>query len=156
MQPPSIGDSTTSSSGSFTHLSSTKNTFLALDGAYIYWVSFGDQLSTLVDSKIGIAKVEKLSYVKLSLWDDAAQNGASLLCTDSNYDTAKRNLDEHFNRKQSIVEAHLAAIHSLPAVKKESIVNLRKLFDSTNEHLRAKEAEMPAVDQETQYRFNGC
>ena len=43
------------------------------------------------------------------------------------------------------MKAHLAAIHALPAVKKESSVELRKLLESTNEHVRALEALMLPV-----------
>ena len=38
------------------------------------------------------------------------------------------------------MKAHLAAIHALPAIKKESSVELRKLLESTNEHVQALEA----------------
>ena len=43
------------------------------------------------------------------------------------------------------MKAHLAAIHALPAVKKESSVELRKLLESTNEHVQALEALMLPV-----------
>ena len=84
--------------------------------------------------------VEKLSYLKLALKGDAAQIVSSLLVTDTNYDIAKRELEERYNNKRSIVKAHLAAIHALPAIKKESSVELRKLLESTNEHVQALEA----------------
>ena len=44
------------------------------------------------------------------------------------------------------MKAHLAAIHALPAVKKESSVELRKLLESTNEHVQALEALMLPVN----------
>ena len=48
---------------------------------------------------------------------------------------------------RSIVKAHLAAIHALPVIKKESSVELRKLLESTNEHVQALEALGLPVDQ---------
>ena len=44
------------------------------------------------------------------------------------------------------MKAHLAAIHALPAVKKESSVELRKLLESTNEHVQSLEAMMLPVN----------
>ena len=44
------------------------------------------------------------------------------------------------------MKAHLVAIHALPAVKKESSVELRKLLESTNEHVQALEALMLPVN----------
>ena len=93
-----------------------------------------------------MTNVEKLSYLKLSLKGDAAQIVSSLLVTDANYDIAKRKLEERYNNKRSIVKAHLAAIHALPAVKKESSVELRKLLESTNEHVQALEVLMLPVN----------
>ena len=87
-----------------------------------------------------MTNAEKLSYLKLALKGDAAQIVSSLLVTDTNYDIAKRKLEERYNNKRSIVKAHLASIHALPAIKKESSVGLRKLLESTNEHVQALEA----------------
>ena len=77
----------------------------------------------------------------------AAQIVSSLLVTDANCDFAERKLEEHFNIKQSIVKADLAAIHTLPAFKKESNAELHKFLESTNEHAQALEALTFAVDQ---------
>ena len=136
----------TSSSGSLT-AKLPKLTLPSFSGEYTQWVSFWDQFSTLVDSKVDMANVEKLSYLKLSLKGDAAQIISSLLVTDTNYDIAKRKLEERYNNKRSIVKAHLAAIQALPVLKKESCVELRKLLESTNEHVQALQALMLPVDQ---------
>ena len=140
------GGAATSSSGSLT-AKLPKPTLPSFSGEYTQWVSFWDQFSTLVDSKVDMANVEKLSYLKLSLKGDAAQIISSLLVTDANYDIAKRKLEERYNNKRSIVKAHLTAINALPVLKKESSVELRKLLESTNEHVQALEALMLPVDQ---------
>ena len=145
MQPPSISGAAAPSSGCLT-TKLPKLTLPSFSGEYTQWVSFWDQFTTLVDSKRDMTNVEKLSYLKLSLKGDAAQIVSSLLVTDANYDIAKRKLEERYNNKRSIVKAHLAAIHDLPAVKKESSVELRKLLESTNEHVQAIEALMLPVN----------
>ena len=83
----------------------------------------------------------------MSLKGDAAQIVSSLWVTDANYDIAKRKLEERYNNKRSIVKVHLAAIHALPAIKRESSVELRKLLESTNEHVQALEALRLPVNQ---------
>ena len=94
-----------------------------------------------------MTNVEKLSYLKLALKGDAAQIVSSLLVTDTNYDIAKRKVEERYNNKRSIVKAHLAAIHALPVIKKKSSVELCKLLESTKEHVQALEALGLPVDQ---------
>ena len=72
-----------------------------------------------------------------------------MLVTDANYDIAKRRLEERYNNMRSIVKAYLAAIHALPAIKKKSRTSqeLRKLLESTNEHMQALEALRLPVNQ---------
>ena len=118
MQPPGPSAAATPSGGSLT-TKLPKLTLPSFSGEYTQWVSFWDQFTTLVDSKRDMTNVEKLSYLKLALKGYAAQIVLSLLVTDTNYDIVKRKLEERYNNKRSIVKAHLAAIHALPAIKKE-------------------------------------
>ena len=117
LQPPSPSGTAARSSG---RLSTKlhKLTFLSFSGEYTQWVSFWDQFTTLVDSKVDMANFGKLSYLKMSLKGDAAQIVSSLLVTDANYDIVKRKLAECYNNKRSIVKAHLAAIHALPGIER--------------------------------------
>ena len=124
-----------------------KLTNSSFSSEYTQWVAFWDQFTILVDSKVDMANVEKLSQYNLSLKGIAAQIVSSMLVADENNDIAKRMLEERFNNKRSIVKAHLAAIHALSAIKKESSAKLRKLLESTNEHVQALEAWMLPVDQ---------
>ena len=129
LQPPSLCGVAVTSSGSLT-TRLPKLTLPSFSGEYTQWVSFWDQFTTLVDSKVDMTNVEKFSYLKLSLkGDTAAQIVSSLLVTDANYDIAKRKLEERYNNKSSIVKAHLAAIYTLPAIKRESNVELRKRLE---------------------------
>ena len=73
LQPPSLSGVAAPSSGSLT----TKLPDLtrpSFSGEYTQYVSFWDHwLTTLVDSKVDMANVEKLPYLKLSLKGVAAQ-----------------------------------------------------------------------------------
>ena len=146
LQPPSTSGAAAQSSGSVT-TKLPKLTLLSFSGEYTQSVSFWDQFTTLVDSKVDMVNAEKLSYFKLSLKGDAAQIVSSLLVYDGNYNIAKRKLEKPFNTKCSIVKAHLAAIQALPAPEKESSAKLCKFLESTNEHVQALEALMLPVFQ---------
>ena len=146
LQPPSPSGVAVPSSASLT-TKLPKLTLPSFSGEYSQWISFWDQFTTLVDRQVDMANVEKLSYLKMSLKGDAAQIVSSLLVTDANYDIAKRKLKERYNNTRSIVKTHLAAIHALPAMKRESSVELRKLLESTNEHVQALEALRLPVNQ---------
>ena len=141
MQPPSTSSAAAPSIGSLT-TDLPKLTLPSFSDQYTQWDSFWELFKILVDSKVDMANVEKLSYLKLSLKSDAAQ-----LVIDANYDIAERMLGERYNYNLSIVKAHLAAIHALPAIKRESSVKLRKLLESTNEHVQTLEALRLPVNQ---------
>ena len=106
MQPPSASGAVAPSSCSLTTKLAMLNVS-SFSGEYTQWVSFWDQFTTLVDSKVDMVTVEKLSYLKLSPKGDAAQIVSSLLVTDANYGIAKRKLEERNNNKRSIVNVHL-------------------------------------------------
>ena len=92
MQPPSTSGAAAPLSGSLT-TKLPKLTLPSISGEYTQWVSFWNQFTTLVDCKVNMANVEKLSYLKLSLKGDAAQIVSSLLVTDANYNIAKRKIE---------------------------------------------------------------
>ena len=121
MQPPSTSGAAGPSGSMITKL--PKLTLPSFSDEYTQWVSFWDQFTTLVDSKVDMANVEKPSYLKLSLKCDAAKIALSLLVTDTNYDIAMRKLEERYNNKRSIVKAHVAAIRVLPHINRESQVS---------------------------------
>ena len=139
LQPQSPSGAAASSSSSLTTKLLKLNS-RSLSGEYTQWVSFCDQFTTLVDSKVDMTNVEKLSYLKLSPKRDAALIISSLLVTYATYDIAKQNLEEPFIDNRSVVKA-------LPAIKKETSAELRKLLESMNEHVKALEAMMLPVYQ---------
>ena len=137
LQPPSMSGAAAPSSGSLT-TKLPKLTFSSFSGEYTPWVSFCDQFTTLVDSKLG------MEALKLSPKEDASQIVSPLLVTDANYDTAKRELEERYNNKRSIVKA---LIHALPAKKRKSRVALRRILESTIEQEQALDALRLPVNQ---------
>ena len=56
---------------------------------------------------------------------------------DANYGIAMKLLHERYENKRCIVQAHLKAIWTQPPMRNESAVGLRKILETTNEHLRS-------------------
>ena len=106
-------------------------------GAYTDWMSFIDLFTASVDSNSQLSDSEKLNYLRACLKGDAARLISSMTIIDSNYSIALRLLRERYENKRCIVQAHLKAIWSQPVMKGESGIGLRKILETTNEHLRA-------------------
>ena len=106
-------------------------------GLYTEWMSFIDLFRASVDGNNQLSDSEKLNYLKVCLVGDAAKLIASVTITDANYSIAMKLLHERYENKRCIVQAHLKAIWTQPSMRSESAVGLRKILETTNEHLRA-------------------
>ena len=131
--PRSSLSTTTSSSG----LRLPKLQLPSFSGSYTEWNSFRDLFNAAVDSNTQLSESEKLNYLRACVKGDAAKLISSISITDANYSIAIRLLTERYDNKRSIVHAHLKAIWSQSPIKTESASALRKLLETTNEHLRA-------------------
>ena len=106
-------------------------------GSYTEWTSFIDLFRASVDSNMQLTKSEKLNYLRACLKGDAAKLISSLMITDANYEIALTLLRDRYENKRCIVQAHLKVIWSQPSMKCESGLGMRKILETTNEHLRA-------------------
>ena len=61
------------------------------------------------------------------------------MITDANCEIALTHLRDSYENKRCIVQAHLKLFWSQPSLKCESGLGLRKILETTNEHLRASE-----------------
>ena len=130
-------------SSSEAHTSSTSKLRLpklqlpSFTGLYTEWMSFIDLFRASVDNNSQLSASEKLNYLKVCLVGDAAKLISSVTITDSNYPIAMQLLQERYENKRCIVQAHLKAIWTQPCLKNESASGLRKILETTTEHLRA-------------------
>ena len=106
-------------------------------GSYTDWMSFIDLFKATVDSNSQLTNSEKLNYLRACVKGDAAKLISSITRTDTNFTIAMHLLQERYDNKRSIVQAHLQIIWSQPSIKMESSSDLRKILETTNEHLRA-------------------
>ena len=150
LPPSSSAAPATSSSaprGSGTQMRLPKLALPTFTGSYSEWTSFADLFTAAVDSNTSLTDSEKLNYLKACVKGDAAKLISTITITDANYSLASKLLRDRYDNKRCIVQAHLQAIWNQSAMKSESASNLRKLLETTNEHLRALKDLGQPVDQ---------
>ena len=125
-----------SSGGTTSKLSLPKLELPSFTGSYTDWISFIDLFKASVDSNSQLTNSEKLNYLRACVEGDAAKLISSITITDTNYTIAMQLLQERYENKPSIVQAHLQIIWSQPSMKMESSSGLQKNLETTNEHLR--------------------
>ncbi len=91
----------------------------------------------MLPSNQSLTKSVKLNYLKACVKGDAAKLISSITLTDANYAIAIDLPKQRYENKRSIVQAHLQTVGNQSAMKVESASGLRKLWETTNEHLRA-------------------
>ena len=119
LQPPSPSGADETSSGSLTKLN-----LPSLSGEKTQWVSFWDQFTTLVDSKVDMANGEKLSFLKLSLKGDAAYIVSSLLVADASYE--KEAYSSTFEHSASCQMNECSGSHSISQCERYKQLGTRK------------------------------
>ena len=139
--------STSSSLPSTGRMRPSKLQMPTFTGAYTDWVSFSDLFQAAVGSSSLLSVSERLNYPKACIKGDAAKIFSSLRITDANYPNAWQLLKDRWDNTRSIVHAHLKAIWSQSSTKVKSGSGLRKLHETTNEHLRELEALGQPVNQ---------
>ena len=99
-------------------------------------MSFIDLFKTSVYSNSQLTNSEKLNNLRACVKGDAAKLISSTTITDTSYTIAMQLLQERYENKRSIVQAHLQIIWSHFSMKMESSSGLRKILETTNQHLR--------------------
>ena len=107
-------------------------------GSYTDCMSFIDLFKASVYSNSQLTNSEKLNSLRAYEKGDAAKLISSITITDTNYTIAMQLLQERYENKRSIDQARLQLIWSQPSMKLESSSGLRKILETTNEHLRAQ------------------
>ncbi|XP_050303603.1 uncharacterized protein LOC126741264 [Anthonomus grandis grandis] len=105
-------------------------------GSYESWTQFHETFEALIDKNPSLPKVQKFYYLQSALKGDAAQIISSLTATDGNYAVAWNLLKERYENKRAIIHAHMKAIFSLPSLKEDNHIQLRKFLDNFQKHYR--------------------
>ncbi|CAI6367665.1 unnamed protein product [Macrosiphum euphorbiae] len=109
-------------------------------GNYKDWSAFKDIFTIMVHSNENVQEVQKLFYLKAALSGDAAEVVKCFETSANNYQIAWECLNERFNNKRIMVQAHIKAIFDLEKITEESSEKLRQFVDKLFGHIKALEA----------------
>lgn len=109
------------------------------DGNYKNWTKFHDTFKTLVHNNQSLTNIQKFYFLDAALKGKAKYTVSSIEISDANYIIAWDLLKERFENFRAIVDSHLTELLNIPALTKESYLDLRKLLDTLTQELRSLE-----------------
>ncbi|XP_076289809.1 uncharacterized protein LOC143213641 [Lasioglossum baleicum] len=96
------------------------------------WESFRDRFKSLIMSNRELTDFMRMHYLVLSLTGPALEALGNIPITADNFSTAWRTLTTRFESKRRLIKMHLSNLIDLPAVERESAVDLHSLIDRAN------------------------
>ena len=99
------------------------------NGNILDWQSFWDSFESAIHTNLSLSGVQKFSYLKSSLRDEALQTKAGFALTDASYDQAIRLLHERYGPKDRIIQTYMNAVLEVPAPV-YTVSSLRKFYDT--------------------------
>ncbi|XP_011860345.1 PREDICTED: uncharacterized protein LOC105557654 [Vollenhovia emeryi] len=117
-------------------------------GQYTDWSNFRDLFQSLVVSNEALSDVQQLHYLKTSLIGEAGLILRNISITEANYKTAWTELTQRYENKRMVVSNHLRAVLELTPMKSESAVELKRVYDTTNDSVHALKNLGRAVDDD--------
>ena len=108
-------------------------------GDLLEWTAFWEGFQSTIDSSV-LTDSEKMNYLVGYLRGEALLAVQHLGRTAASYAEAKRQLDQLYNRKSALIEAHLKKLENLPVISSANdIAGLRNLHLSIESHVYALE-----------------
>jgi hypothetical protein len=109
-------------------------------GHFEKWLSFRDVFQSLIHNNNNLNSIEKMHYLKSSLFGDALHTIENLAISGANYDEAWSLLEKRYGNERLIVQAHIRKILNSPAINKCTAASLRQLSDDVRSNLAALKA----------------
>lgn len=104
------------------------------------WSSFHDLFNSMVHNKNNISNVQKMHYLRACLEGEAENLIRSYNVTDANYEEAWDVLNQRYNQKRIIINAHMDKFLNLSKSVTESADALRHLVNTFTDAVRALKA----------------
>ena len=108
-----------------------KLTLPTFSGSYTEWLTFQDLFTSMIINNASISPIEKMHYLKMSLFNEPAALVASIPLTAENMVVAWTTLTHQYENKRLLTMAQIASICSLATVKTESSLELKNLYNRT-------------------------
>ena len=128
------------------HVRLPKISLPKFNGNIMKYQEFMDLFTSTIHKSKGLSPVEKFSYLKDCLTDEALEAISGYHTTDANYQVVLELLEERFGDRQKALNAHYVALMHLPAATNKTS-SLRSLVDQLEEHFRSLEACGEDVEQ---------
>ncbi|XP_076384310.1 uncharacterized protein LOC143262388 [Megalopta genalis] len=110
------------------------------DGRIEKWVTFRDAFLSMIDSDKGLSKIQKLTYLTLSLTGEAKESIEAFTISEENYDVVWNHLTEIYNNQRVLVLRHATLLRETPFMKNDSSDAIRELVRHMQLHIRSLEA----------------
>ena len=107
-------------------------------GEFTKWQTFIDSFTAAVDSSETLSNVEKFTYLRGYLEEDALRTIQGLSLTENNYDKAMALLKDRFGNTQVIITAHMNELLKLRKIESDKDLHaLRRLYDNIENNVRS-------------------
>ncbi|XP_076301937.1 uncharacterized protein LOC143220085 [Lasioglossum baleicum] len=103
----------------------------SFDGQYKDWPSYRDLFTSLIIKDPTLSPVERLHYLKTCMKGSAAALLKNVKTTAENFQVAWEKLENRYENRRKLVQAQIRLLSKLSPVRKESAVELQRLFDET-------------------------
>ena len=115
-----------------------KLTLRKFSGDPTAWIPFWDSYESAIHQNPDLSDIDKFNYLQSLVEHSAAEAIAGLTLSSSNYAEAITVLKKRFGNKQQLINKHMEALLSLPAVTSVyELRNLRQLYDKVESHVRS-------------------
>ncbi|XP_055612527.1 uncharacterized protein LOC129759139 [Uranotaenia lowii] len=98
------------------------------------WITFRDTFTSMIHNNAHLSDIEKFTYLRTSLTDDALTEIGSIELTSANYSIAWQTLQNSFENRKLLVKSYLDILFSVKPMEKESYEQLNRVvkdFETT-------------------------
>jgi len=105
-------------------------------GQVLKWQEFWDTFEATIHMNPSLQLIDKFTYLRAELENEALKSIAGLELTNANYEAAISILTERYGNTQLILDTHYTQLMEMsPAINKTA--SLRTVFDRIEQHLRS-------------------
>jgi len=107
------------------------------DGDLLRWCAFRDTFKSLVHDNTNLSNIERFHYLMSVVSGNAGSVVRTIPLSDVNYSVAWNALNERFDNKRLIINAHLEKLFNFPPIKVASLNELKLFLDTFEENINA-------------------
>ncbi|XP_055604125.1 uncharacterized protein LOC129752361 [Uranotaenia lowii] len=135
-KPVSVESSETSTSSVMSRVKLPEIQLPHFSGRIRDWVTFRDMFQSLIHNNDQLSPIDKFTYLRSSVTDEALQEISSIELTAANYQVAWNVLEKRYENKKLIVKAHLDALFAIEPIRREHSESLNRLISDFDKNLQ--------------------